>query len=182
MQKTPSTPTKRPTKMYKLNKISYMACYTMAEAGSLIGRSERTIRAFVADGLSTIDDGKPTLIRGHDLINYLRTKNKTTKNPLRFNEMFCLRCRESIVPRDSIVSIHDNGTSLKATGICPLCGKPANRAYKTSAKELLLKTFRNADDLSISDSASTPPDCHISETQNISNQTTEKEVQLCLAL
>jgi len=168
--------------MYKLNKISYMACYTMDEAGTLIDRSARTIRAFIADGMPTIDNGKPTLIRGYDLINYLRTKNQVTKNPLKFNEMYCLRCREPIVPQNNSVTMHETGTSLKISGICPLCSKVANRAYKISAKDLLSDTFHIVDDLSISDSAASPSDCHIPESSILQHSTPEKEGQLCLQL
>ncbi|MDE6481970.1 MAG: hypothetical protein K2L25_04085 [Alphaproteobacteria bacterium] len=168
--------------MYKLNKISYMACYTMDEAGALIDRSARTIRAFVADGMPTIDDGKPTLIRGYDLINYLRTKNRVTKNPLKTNEMYCLRCREPIVPLNNNVTMHETGTSLKLSGICPLCGKVANRAYKISAKDLLSGTFHIVDDLSIYDSVTTPSDCRIPESSLPQHPTPEKEGQLCFQL
>lgn len=67
--------------------------------------------------------------------------------------MYCLRCREPIVPQNNRVTIHETGTSLKLSGICPLCGKVANRAYKISAKDLLSDAFHIVDDLSISDSA-----------------------------
>lgn len=168
--------------MYKINKISYMACYTMDEAGVLIDRSARTIRAFVADGMPTIDNGKPTLIRGYDLINYLRTKNRVTKNPLKTNEMYCLRCREPIIPRNKNVTIHETGTSLKLSGICPLCGKVANRAYKISAKDLLSVTFNIVDDLSISDSAVATSYCRIPESSLPQHTTYKKEGQLCFQL
>lgn len=168
--------------MYKLNRISYRACYTMQEAGALIGRSERTIRAFVADGLKTIDDGKPTLIRGYDLIEFLRNKNKVTRNPLKDNEIFCLRCREPIVPRDNRVKIQENGTGLKVSCICPECGKVANRAYKNSAKEMISHIFTIVEVLSISDSSTAPVSCPISEPQKIVEPTSEKEAQLCFSL
>ena len=54
--------------MYNVQQISYMGTYSIPEVCQMINRSERTVRQMIANGLTTIDDKRPTLIRGTNLI------------------------------------------------------------------------------------------------------------------
>lgn len=67
--------------------------YTVEEIAALFGVHRNTVREWVKRGLPTIDNHRPMLILGRDLVVFLRarrTKNKRTCQP---GEMYCFRCR-----------------------------------------------------------------------------------------
>ena len=57
--------------------------YTVEEIAKMLGKHKNTVRIWVKDGLPTIDDKRPMLILGHDLVEFIkkrRTKNTGSRN------------------------------------------------------------------------------------------------------
>jgi hypothetical protein len=102
--------------------------YTVEEIATLFGIHKNTVRHWVKNGLSTIDDKRPMLILGHVLVDFLkarRTKNKQTCKP---GELYCVRCRTPKRPAGDMADyapITDKIGNLVA--ICPDCDAIMNR-------------------------------------------------------
>lgn len=102
--------------------------YTVEEVAGLFGIHKNTVRSWVKCGLLLIDDKRPMLVFGKDLVEFLkhrRTKNKQTCKP---GEFYCVRCR---VPRPAAENIADYIATNEKTGnlvaLCPACGAIINR-------------------------------------------------------
>jgi len=102
--------------------------YTVEEVASLLGKHKNTVRNWVKEGLTTIDDKRPMLILGHVLVEFLqirRTKNRQTCKP---GELYCVRCHAPRSPAGDMVEyspITENIGNLIA--ICPVCDSIMNR-------------------------------------------------------
>lgn len=102
--------------------------YTVEEVARLLGKHKNTVRKWVKDGLPTIDDKRPMLILGSDLVKFiknLRAKNKQSCKP---GQLYCVRCR---VPKFPAGKIADYEPVTEKVGnliaICPDCNSIINR-------------------------------------------------------
>ena len=117
--------------MFKTNKISYFTCYSVHEVALLVGRSEHTVHKFIKNGLKTIDNKQPFLIRGLDLKEFLKAHNDKNRRPTEFAEMYCLKCRECRVPLHKEIWFLKSSNSIPhAAGKCPVCGSTMCKPYK----------------------------------------------------
>lgn len=102
--------------------------YTVEEIAGLFEIHKNTVRNWLKNGLTAIDNNRPTLILGNDLVEFLkkrRTKNKQACKP---GEFYCVRCRR---PRSAAAGIADytptNDKIGNLVAICPDCGAVMNR-------------------------------------------------------
>jgi len=102
--------------------------YTVEEVARLLGKHKNTVRKWVKDGLATIDDKRPMLILGPDLVKFiknLRAKNKQSCKP---GQLYCLRCRTPKFPLSNMAEyepITEKFGNLLA--ICPDCDAIMNQ-------------------------------------------------------
>jgi excisionase family DNA binding protein len=108
--------------------------YTVDEAARTLGMSKGTVRRWLKNGLRCIDDRKPTLIRGSDLAEFLKSREKP-RQPCPPGYCYCVKCRSSQKPDGAIAEyIVLTATSGNLRGICPTCGSLMHR--RTSATQL----------------------------------------------
>ncbi len=119
---------------YRLVKIHRN--YTVEEIAKLFGNHRNTVRAWVKQGLPTIDHGRPMLILGRDLTVFLqarRIKNKRKCNP---GEIYCVRCREPRIPAGDMADYqHITSTLGDLIGICPNCDSMMHRRVNLNKLE-----------------------------------------------
>jgi excisionase family DNA binding protein len=97
--------------------------YTVEEAARLLPVHKNTIRAWIVDGLPTIDARRPTLIAGSELRRFLEAKCKKRKQPCAPGEFYCVRCRAPKAPAGAMADyIAVTSTSGNLRGLCPDCG------------------------------------------------------------
>lgn len=110
--------------------------YTVEEVASLYDVFKGTVRAWIKTGLPTLNDKRPMLILGRDLVAFhqaRRTKNKQQCKP---GEIYCVRCRAPKKPAGDMADyqiITDKIGNLEA--ICPDCDKIMNRRVNISKLE-----------------------------------------------
>ena len=98
--------------------------YSVEDAARLFKIHKNTVRNWLKQGLATIDDQRPTLIRGQELARFLTERRARSKQRCGPGRIYCLPCRAPKVPAGKIadcVAISDTTGSLH--GICPDCDR-----------------------------------------------------------
>ena len=108
-------------KSAKISRIKSLRCYTIPEAASVTGVSDRTIRAWIKQGLTAMTDERPTLVRGDALISYIQRQRQGRKSRLSHDEFYCLKCRAARKPAGGLIDCETDGTRAKLSAICETC-------------------------------------------------------------
>lgn len=102
--------------------------YTVEEIARLLGKHKNTVREWTKVGLPTIDNKRPKLILGRELIAFLQERRARRKQPCRPGQMYCVRCRTPKFPAAGMLDcqpLTENVGNL--TAICPDCDSLMNR-------------------------------------------------------
>ncbi|MGH6924454.1 MAG: helix-turn-helix domain-containing protein [Propylenella sp.] len=107
--------------------------YTVEEAARALGKTRITVRRWIKErGLPALQDRKPILILGGDLIEFgrMRVRPKRRCGP---GELYCVRCRVPCRPAGAMVEfvqLNAFGGNLRA--ICEACGTLMHRRVPLS--------------------------------------------------
>jgi hypothetical protein len=102
--------------------------YTVDAVATLFGTHRNTVREWLRKGLATVDQRRPLLIHGSDLVAFLKKRRAANKSPCRPGQIYCVRCR---APRDPVgfraiyQSLTASGGNL--VGVCSTCGTRMHR-------------------------------------------------------
>lgn len=127
-------PLKRPKRRhYNLQKIKSAHCYDIAEIAALFGIHRNTVRHWLKESLSPIDDSRPILIHGAALKSFLQQKQSAKRQVCALDEFFCFRCRVPRKPWDGLVDFAPRTAKIAyATAICGHCETKLHRAVRCS--------------------------------------------------
>ena len=96
--------------------------YSVEEVANLLGFHRNAVRGWVRKGLPVIDHRRPQLIHGKDLFAFLVARRSAKKRPLQPGQLYCLRCRDSKVPKENTVLYQAQTVRLgNLIGVCPTC-------------------------------------------------------------
>lgn len=95
---------------YNTRLIKNNYSYDIVEICELFNIHKSSVRNWIKLGLGIIDEKRPLLIHGSDLIKFINERQSGRKFKCQPNEFYCLKCR---VPRRSI----NNKISIKITSI-----------------------------------------------------------------
>ena len=103
--------------------------YTVDEIARLTsGAQEHGPSVAAKAGLTSIDDKRPTLVRGQTLFHFLQERRQRSKRPCPPGFLDCLPCRAPKVPvgrKAELVVSHLTSGNLR--GRCPACGRLMHR-------------------------------------------------------
>ena len=102
--------------------------YTVEEVARLLGKHKNTVRKWVKDGLATIDNKRPMLILGHDLVAFIKKRRAKNKQSCKPGELYCVRCRVPKFPAGDMAEyspVTEKFGNLIA--ICPDCNSIMNQ-------------------------------------------------------
>ena len=109
--------TKKRTYNTRLIKRDYS--YFVWEIADLLDLHPNAVRRWIKVGLVLVDDRRPSLIYGGDLIEFLDTRQGRRKQKGAANELFCFRCRRPRHPRFGRVELEIRSeTRLDLSGVC----------------------------------------------------------------
>jgi len=99
-------------------------CYTVEQLAAALKLHKNTIRRWAKDGLRSIDDRRPTMFRGMDAADFLRSRRQAGKRPCRPGEIYCLKCRGPKIPAGLIADLIVKSATVGCLeAICPACGR-----------------------------------------------------------
>jgi hypothetical protein len=118
--------------------------YTVEEVARLFGVHKNTVRSWLKAGLPGIDDRRPILVLGRQLVVFLYARRQHRRRRCRAGEFYCFRCRAPKRPASGLVEylpLTAHAGNLTAT--CADCGA---RMYRRSS---LRKLAAAAGDLEV---------------------------------
>ncbi|WP_208354664.1 helix-turn-helix domain-containing protein [Pseudaestuariivita rosea] len=135
-------------KSAKLSGIKSLRCYTIQEAAGVTGGSDRTIRAWIKQGLPALESERPTLVRGNALISFIEGQRQARKSHLSRDEFYCLKCRAARKPAGALVDCETDGARTKLTALCEACDtimhKPITPISLSEVSDIFDVTMRSA--------------------------------------
>lgn len=102
--------------------------YSVREICALFHVHPNTVLRWMRSGLRRIDERRPFMIHGSELIRYLKEAQASRRIQCGPSEFFCTTCREPRLPWEGILDVHvRNKKLLTLSGICDACEKPLFR-------------------------------------------------------
>lgn len=113
--------------------------YTVEDIANLYGMHKNTVRKWIKDGLATIDDKRPMLVLGLDLVAYIKKRRSKNKQACKPGELYCVRCR---VPKSPAGEMAEYSPVTEKIGnliaICPDCDSIMNRRVSLARIEVAI--------------------------------------------
>ncbi len=126
---------KKKKRVFNTTLIKGTLSYTTMEAATRLDVHKRTIEEWYKAGLDRIDDHKPFLIHGSDLIAFIEERQGARKQVCKPDQLYCVKCRMPRESRDHCVDIRFlSAKRLMIYGCCACCHSPTHKL--ASAKTL----------------------------------------------
>jgi hypothetical protein len=98
--------------------------YSVEDIARLFSIHKNTVRSWLKQGLTAIDDRRPALILGRELLRFLQQRREKAKQSCGPGRMFCIACRAPKVPAEKIADcIPTSPLAGNLCGICPDCDR-----------------------------------------------------------
>jgi hypothetical protein len=111
--------------------------YTVDEIARNQGVSKGTVRRWLKTGLSCLDDHRPTLVLGFDLIAYLKAR-KPPKQKCALDEFNCFHCKDIRKPAfDAIEYLSTPPARYRLRALCCACSTVMHKAVSAETLEAL---------------------------------------------
>jgi hypothetical protein len=102
--------------------------YTVNDIARLFFIHKNTVCAWIKAGLPTIDDRRPMLTLGHDLIAFLKVRRMRNKRPCLPGQIYCVRCRAPKFPAADMAEYRPLTEKVgNLIAICPDCNAIMHR-------------------------------------------------------
>ncbi len=127
--------------------------YYIQEIADLLGLHKNAVLRWVRDkGLSVIDNQKPYLVNGSDLIIFLNTQQKLRRCKCQPDEFYCLRCH---APRQALVGSITHSfitpTKLQIHAVCSYCQGQLKRIGNTATLAIFQQRYALQHEATIDD-------------------------------
>jgi hypothetical protein len=118
----------RRKRTYNVRRVKATWPYTVQEVAELFGIHKNAVLRWLKDGLEANKEQRPFLIRGEELIRFLKARQSRKRCKCAITEFYCFKCRE---PRRAYLGIADiaieSTTRLRVSSLCAVCGTPINK-------------------------------------------------------
>ena len=98
--------------------------YSVEDIARLFDVHKNTVRSWLKQGLAAIDDRRPTLILGRELLRFLHERRQRAKQSCGPGRIYCIACRAPKVPAGKMAECIPTGPQAgNLRGICPDCDR-----------------------------------------------------------
>ena len=106
-----------------IRRIKHLRLYDPLEAAQVLGVSRQTIWRWKNQGLVSIPNHRPTLFRGADILDFVRSRRASRRRRCGPGKLFCLRCKEPRLPAEGMLEFRADARSLGLLiALCASCG------------------------------------------------------------
>ena len=151
-------------RIYSLQGIRRCYSYDVEEICALYKKQRlhaQTVRAWIREGLRTIDKGRPTLIYGNDLCMFLGELNTKHKVKTQLYELLCMKCKDARPPYLKQISLEHENKYVKMKALCSVCQTKMNKSCKLEDIPRLREKFKVVEVLELYDSTTPPSNTHL---------------------
>jgi hypothetical protein len=107
-------------KRLNARRVKIHRTYTVDEAARLFKVHKNAVRSWIKSGLPTVDDRRPTLALGSDIVRFLSGRRRQRKRRCAAGQLSCVCCR---APQRPVARMADyvpiTATVGNLRGICP---------------------------------------------------------------
>jgi hypothetical protein len=116
------------SKKFNPNLVKLHRSYTVEEIANLLRVHKNTVRAWLKEGLTAIDNKRPLLILGSVLRDFLQSRRNKYKKKCQAGEIYCVSCKSPQLPSADLIEYEAiNDTTNRIIAICPKCGAVMNK-------------------------------------------------------
>ncbi len=134
----------RKPKKRKINaaRIRQNRSYDRREISRALAIHKNTISHWVREGLKPLDNQRPELFHGSELVQFIKLRQQKHRSICAENEMYCLKCRAPRKAQIGSVSIENpNAKSANLIGKCCQCNSIMNRRISLAKIAIFEKAF-----------------------------------------
>ncbi|MCF6321997.1 MAG: helix-turn-helix domain-containing protein [Rhizobiaceae bacterium] len=143
--------------------------YTVEEVSRLLGVSKATVWRWIKNGLVAIQDRKPALISGANLIDFLKSRSRP-KQKCALDECYCFTCKSPRKIAFGEAEIDCKNSNIpNMLGLCSICSslmfKRISKSKLSEISTVLRLTFKQGDE----PISNRPPPClndHLQQEQD----------------
>lgn len=121
---------------YNLRLVKATWPYSLQEIAELFGVHKNLPQRWMHEGLIADTSVRPFLIRGDELIRFLRKRQNSRKRKCALREFYCFKCR---TPREAYLGIADieieSPFRFRVKTICPVCSTSMSKVQAMSNLE-----------------------------------------------
>lgn len=140
--------------------------YNVYEASRTLGRSKGTIRRWIKDGLPALEDERPMLIMGQDLIDFLKQNSKPAQKCAP-HECYCFKCKAPRAPAFDALEYWPSGPNNgQLRALCAVCTTIMHKAASQAVLRRIGSQYAVAvqrADARLNNSAAHPLNDHLEE-------------------
>jgi hypothetical protein len=112
--------------------------YSTEELAAALKVHKNTVRRWSKEGLHPIDQHRPLLFRGKDVVVFLETRRAANKRSCGPGEIYCFKCRLPTIPDGLIADLNISGPTMGClVGICPACATMLYRRVNPTRLEAI---------------------------------------------
>lgn len=118
-------------------RIKIHLSYTVEELARLLRCHKRSVRNWLKQGLTALNDGKrPLLIQGSVARIFLEARRQGAKRRCKPDELYCFSCRRPCLPAEDTVTVQtfDRAPAMVSAS-CSMCGTRMFRRISAEAAE-----------------------------------------------
>lgn len=102
--------------------------YSVEEVASLYDVFKGTVRNWIKAGLPVLNEKRPMLILGSDLVAFHQSRRTKNKQKCKPSEIYCVKCRAPKFPALGMTEYKPTTETMgNLIAICPTCGSIMNR-------------------------------------------------------